>query len=334
MEFKIKNLIYKIIFINYVMYKKQWDNPEVREVIIKNLHTNVWKGIKEWAKSNRPEEYKIAEDKAKEYKISEEDKISNDKISNDKKDIKSLDILSIDINIIIIIQKNIRGYLCRRPFISVVMVSNFINLIDLKKLSNYIKTEFNGIRGDIAKEEEANLKIDSDISEYIIAKCIDNGKRVGKGNGPIDVENDNIGIDVACLCLNGNTTNEKSLGQKFTGEGGNLLDLHFTNKKDNIALDLYINEIKNKLCRITKEIYYFILISTKKDIYLSILSVNPKSLIFIKSCGFSPQNKNIITSGFIDNKYGNVKLYKSKKRLELRLHKPILEKSYHLFTLN
>ena len=68
------------------MYKNQWDNHELREIIIENWHTNVWKKIKQWAKSNRPEEYKIAEDKAKEYNISEEDKISND-----KKDIKQLD---------------------------------------------------------------------------------------------------------------------------------------------------------------------------------------------------------------------------------------------------
>ena len=223
-----------------------------------------------------------------------------------------------------------RGYLCRKPFITVVRGTN---LIDLNKLRLFIKKDFEGIRGDMAKEESANLKIESDVSEYIIAKCIDKGKRVGKGSGPIDVENDNIGIDVACLCLNDNTTNEKSLGQKFKGDGGNLLDIHFSNEKHTLALDLYVNEMKNKFSKITKDIYYFILLSTKKDIYLSILSINPKSLLFVKSNGFSSQRKSIKTSGFIDNKYGNVILYKSKKRLELRLNSSVLEKSHHLFTL-
>jgi len=230
----------------------------------------------------------------------------------------------------ITIQKHMRGYLCRKPFISVVKGTD---LIDLNNLRRFIKKDFEGLRGEMAKAERANLKIEHDISEFIISKCIDKGKRVGKGSGPIDVENDNIGIDVACLCLNGNTTNEKSLGQKFKGDGGNSLDSHFANEKHTLALDLYVNEMKNKFSKITKDIYYFILISTKKDIYLSILSINPKSLLFVKSCGFSSQRKSIKTSGFIDNKYGNVILYKSKKRLELRLNSSVLENSHHLFTL-
>jgi len=63
------------------------------------------------------------------------------------------------------------------------------------------------------------------------------------------------------------------------------------------------------------------------------LSINTKSLLFVKSSGFSSQRKSIKTNGFIDNKYGNVILYKSKKRLELRLNSSVLENSHHLFTL-
>ena len=235
-------------------------------------------------------------------------------------------------NACIIIQKHYRRYLCicRRQFISVVKVKD---LVDLNKLTKLIEGYFNGIPGEMAKETGGNLTIDSKISEFMSSKCIDKGKWVGRGNGPIDVENDNSGIDVACLCLNGITTNEKSLGQKFKGDGGNLLDLHFTNKKDALTLDLFVNDLNNKLCKITKDIYYFIFISTEKDIYLSILSINPKSLLFVKSRGFSKQAKSIKTTGFINNKYGNVILYKSKKRLELRLNKCILEHSHHLFTL-
>ncbi len=228
------------------------------------------------------------------------------------------------------IQKHVRGYLVRRPVITPVKSKD---LIDLKNLIPYIKDEFNGIRGEMAREENANLKIESDISEYIVSKSIDGGKRVGKGNGPIDVENEKIGIDVACLCLDGKNTNEKSLGQKFKGDGGNLLDIHFTNGEYNLALELFVNDMKKKFSKIKKDIYYFILISTKKDIYLSILSINIKSLIFVKSNGVSSMGKSIKTSGFIDDRYGNVTLYKSKKRLELRLNRCILENSHHLFTL-
>jgi hypothetical protein len=37
------------------------------------------------------------------------------------------------------------------------------------------------------------------------------------------------------------------------------------------------------------------------------------------STGFTKQGQSIFAGGFIDEKYGNVKLYKAKKRMELRL---------------
>jgi hypothetical protein len=44
----------------------------------------------------------------------------------------------------------------------------------------------------------------------------------------------------------------------------------------------------------------------------------------MKCGGFTKTGMNILIDNFIDNKIGNVKLYKSKKRLELRLCKDII----------
>ena len=37
------------------------------------------------------------------------------------------------------------------------------------------------------------------------------------------------------------------------------------------------------------------------------------------STGFTKKGQSIFAGGFIDEKYGNVRLYKAKKRMELRL---------------
>lgn len=44
----------------------------------------------------------------------------------------------------------------------------------------------------------------------------------------------------------------------------------------------------------------------------------------MKFAGFTKTNKSILIDNFIDKKLGDVKLYKSKKRLELRLCKDII----------
>jgi len=231
----------------------------------------------------------------------------------------------------ITVQKNIRGYLSRKHVFTI--VKNFTNLLDINKLSDMVKNEFeNTVRGKLAKERNSKLKIDSDISEFWIQKCINNGEHVGNGSSPIDVLNKQIAIDVGCLCLNNNNTNEKSIIQNFK-TSGNSLDTYFEENKDEHALELFINDIKKKFKYTEKEKYYFIFISTNTEVYLSVLKINVNKLEFVTSNGFTPKKKSIKTNGFIHNKYGSVTLYKSKKRLELRLSKNILKHSKKLFTL-
>ena len=55
------------------------------------------------------------------------------------------------------------------------------------------------LHGPLHVEQNRNLSIDSEYSETIIAKAT-NGKRVGNGNGKIDViTKNNEGIDVITL---------------------------------------------------------------------------------------------------------------------------------------
>ena len=144
--------------------------------------------------------------------------------------------------------------------------------------------------------------------------------------------------------MNKNLSNEKSLIQNFNSSGADL-DILFKEKKDNEALNLYINQYSKKLYNVKneknlKDLYILSFISTNKDVYLTCFKINLKNIPNISSGGFVNKQKdlcsNIIVNNFIKPLYGNVKLYKAKKRIELRLL-PAIIKSEHtvkIYSLN
>ena len=73
--------------------QKKWDNSEIRDIIIDSWDKNdkTWNDVKNWAKEQRPEEYKEAEKKAEKVKRKKEKNLLED-----KKIIKQLDNLHID----------------------------------------------------------------------------------------------------------------------------------------------------------------------------------------------------------------------------------------------
>lgn len=280
----------------------------------------------------------------------------------------------------------------RRPFITPVYSNQLMNLINMEDVRNMLARTFIGLRGEMMKDKSSNLVLPSDLSEYIIEKSLAGGKGVGMGNASVDVSNDNICIDVACVCLNqSNITNEKSLMQNFK-RCGQQLDMYFkesTYQSARAALQLYVRDIQIKYETLkTQTKYYLIFISTKSEIYLTAWKINPSQLQHVRSRGFTglysghsipplpntivessvetlclnhstsqftrpflanlckkrglPSSgnirqlytklksrapsvekltpKSIRTEGFINDRFGQVKLYKAKKRLELRLN--------------
>ncbi len=131
----------------------------------------------------------------------------------------------------------------------------------------------------------------------------------------------------------GNITNsssgEASLGQKFTGPGIDL-DTWFAQKeyekiKDN-WVNLYnekYNSIKDKY-EINKIYYFFILRPGRQvegaDFYFTGAVINLDNLHKIEVNNKKTTSKSVFLNYFIDNDYGNIKIYKAKKRLELRLN--------------
>lgn len=127
----------------------------------------------------------------------------------------------------------------------------------------------------------------------------------------------------------GSYTNEKSVMQNFST--GSNLDSLFNKGKGNEAVEIF----KNKLCEKYssykgKEIYYAIFVCYKKNIYLSCFKFIAENIKNIEFMSFSKSNKTILIDNFVDAKYGNFKLYQSKKRLELRLCKNIIHSAYSI----
>jgi len=184
--------------------------------------------------------------------------------------------------------------------------------------------------------KEGNIQMTKEFLENWVAQAL-NWKIIGAGNYPIDVysEKNKLGADVKFISaevdndgvFKNKESNETSLAQKFKSTGKNL-DQFFKQRKKKEILDGWIEILTTKNNKPILEhnltnIYYFIFIRGGGSINLAIAKVNKDLIPKIKISKFTETSAFI--SGYIDNDYGNVKLYKSKKRIELRCFPKKLE---------
>ena len=158
---------------------------------------------------------------------------------------------------------------------------------------------------------------------------------VGAGSYPIDILKPNVwGADVKMLSckllkdgsLGGSQSGETSLAQKFKLSGTNL-DEAFKKKEFQSIINgwvdiLYqkLNEVKNAK-EIDKLYYFFLLRGSFSESYLCAFEVNThlinNDILTLQEN--SRASESIYLNGLISEKYGTGKIYKAKKRLELRL---------------
>jgi hypothetical protein len=196
-------------------------------------------------------------------------------------------------------------------------------------------------RAEFYRDTGRNPYIEDEFSEYWTAKA-SNGIEIGRGSGGMDVKTvDGKGIDVMCVIMKHNGSNEKSLTQNFSGAGAQLDNL-FNERRDVEALSLFCERYKEKIRRAREDnnltsMYLLAFISTQTDIFVVCFYLDETMIDEVRSGGFvAGRDHNIIANGFIDPSEGNVKLYKAKKRLELRLNRTVLASPYtvHLWSLN
>lgn len=163
-------------------------------------------------------------------------------------------------------------------------------------------------------------------------------KPVGAGSYPIDIynEREKWGADIKMLNIkldkNGDVTSgdsgEASLGQKFEGPGIEL-DTMFKKRKYEDIKDQWINLYKEKYGSLqknysVKKIYYFFILRPGTqvegaDFYFTGAVLDLDKLDQVKVDKKRTTSKSVFLNNFIDSEFGNTKIYKAKKRLELRL---------------
>ncbi len=196
-------------------------------------------------------------------------------------------------------------------------------------------------------QEQDSLDIPQESFEKWVQQAI-GGKRVGAGSRAIDfIQEDQYIADIKSVTANyniktetfeDNYSGESSLAQKFSKNGGNNLDLLINEGKFNEIKELWLNLYKNKIneefklnpkC---KSFYYFWFIKTKPMKYLCLvgfrINLNHLENVEIKEgqgkeeielTSLKKDTKSVFLNNFVDSNHGNVKIYSSKKRLEMRL---------------
>ncbi|MDY7061495.1 MAG: hypothetical protein SO136_01075 [Sarcina ventriculi] len=155
---------------------------------------------------------------------------------------------------------------------------------------------------------------------------------VGAGSYPVDIiKPKDFGADIKMLScklnvngtLSDTTSGETSLAQKFSGAGVDL-DSAFAKGEFNEIVDDWKSILLNKFNRvyleqsIDKILYIFILRGGNK-FYLCACKVNTDNISHMCPSLNTSTHISVYIDKFIDDNFGNAKIYKSKKRLELRL---------------
>jgi hypothetical protein len=206
------------------------------------------------------------------------------------------------------------------------------NSLNIEQMKDLIK-KYMEPRTEYYRSKQRAPYVEDEFSEYYTA-ITTKGIEIGGGSCGMDVKTGlGEGIDAMCVIMNSTHSNEKSLIQNFSKSGENLDEL-FHKKDDATAVKLFISDYTTKLqkCKTEKglnDLYILAFISTQTDVYLTAFQIHLEHLSNVSSGGFIGKNKdnyvNIEVNHFIHPNYGNVRLYKSKKRMELRLHANILK---------
>lgn len=210
-------------------------------------------------------------------------------------------------------------------------LEELINIFDetaIRVLNYYMKKAILLQPEILVGQESLPVHIPKEHMEQWILQAI-GGKPVGAGNYPVDLIKGDSGFDIKMLSCkvdkNGKLINsvsgEASLAQKFIDLGTNL-DQLFKDSKYNQIVDSWIYILQDKFDKVInkhnlKNIYYIFVLRAQNTFYLCGTKVNPNQIKYLKVKKSS--GKSVFVDNLIDERFGNGKIYQSKKRLELRL---------------
>ncbi len=183
-----------------------------------------------------------------------------------------------------------------------------------------------------SKENQDNIKFQTtkEHMEQWIVQAL-NAEPMGAGSYPVDIKTKEFLADVKSMSIkvdkNGSISNvesgETSLAQKFKEEN---LDNYFVNKQYDNIKNLWVDILQKKYKSVISKtdigkIYYIFFMRANLDYYIFITKLN-HSLITQENMQVNIERTtkdSVYINGMIDKNFGSVKIYKAKKRMELRL---------------
>ena len=218
------------------------------------------------------------------------------------------------------------------------MVLRPLSLVELKKifddtaievLNYFIKKSVFSQPERILGQEHLPIQVPKEHIEQWVVQAI-GANPVGAGSYGVDVVKPGVfGADVKMLSCKidafGNVTNsdsgETSLAQNFKDTGISLDQLFQDQLYDEIVdgwkeiIQYKLNKVKNE--QSVDTIYYIFILRAGTSFKLCGMEVNVDEIQNTKPSHASASS--LFIDNFIDSNYGNVKIYKAKKRMELRL---------------
>ena len=179
----------------------------------------------------------------------------------------------------------------------------------------------------VNNQSEIPIQVPKEHIEQWLVQCL-GADPVGSGSYPVDIINLNkkYGADAKMLSWNGkkgSLSGETSLAQKFK-DAGNDLDDAFRNRQFDGIVNDWSKLLKNKLLHVKNdykgldEIYYFFVIRQNNIFHVCGMEVDINKIDYI--CVDRTSSASIWIKNLIDSNYGESKIYKAKKRMELRLY--------------
>ncbi|WP_253198995.1 hypothetical protein [Clostridium estertheticum] len=215
-----------------------------------------------------------------------------------------------------------------RP-LSLVELKDIFDDTAIKVIEFFIKKSVFSQPERIFGQEHLPIQVPKEHIEQWIVQAI-GANPVGAGNYGVDVVKPGVfGADVKMLSCKidafGNVTNsdsgETSLAQNFKDTGISLDQLFQAERYDEIV-DGWKKIIQYKLQKVKNEqsvdkIYYIFILRAGTSFKLCGMEVDLAEIQNIRPSHAS--SSSLFIDNFIDPNYGGVKIYKAKKRMELRL---------------
>lgn len=217
-----------------------------------------------------------------------------------------------------------------------------LNMSELKEIFNedaikiidyFIKKSIFSQPEKMVNQGNLPIQIPKEHIEQWLAQAL-NAKSIWAGSYPVDLiaQDYSWWADIKMLSakvdkignLTMNDSWETSLWQNFK-TAGKALDQLFESKEYETIKNLWLELIDEKLKKPQidhniKKIYYFILLRWWNYLYILWMKVNTNLLNQVNINEARSSNDSVYLNNYIDNTFWNVKIYKAKKRMELRLH--------------